>query len=163
MRKNKIILAVFIFLSVILASVAIVQEESLVSKQLPYTIGSPVANGSQMPIGMVMKTFDVLPPEPVPTITFDITKDSMDGWNVHATTTNFTFTPEKLNGVSAAGEGHIHLYIDNQLIIMLGPWYHIDSLTPGTHTIKVGLFNNDHSAYSVNGNQIEAQQTITVR
>jgi len=92
-----------------------------------------------------------------------ITEDSMKGWNVHVITTNFTFTPEQLDGATVAGDGHVHLYIDGHLIIMLGDWYHIDALTPGTHTIKVGLFNNDHSAYAVNGNNIEASQTITVQ
>ena len=136
--------------------------EKDVSSQLPYTIGSPVISATQMPIGMVMKTFVVQPSEAVPTIAFTVAEDTMSGWDVHVTTTNFTFAPEHLNGVPVAGEGHVHLYIDNNLIIMLGDWYHIDSLTLGTHTIKVGLFNNDHSAYSVNGVPVEAEQQVTV-
>ena len=86
----------------------------------------------------------------------------MGGWDVHVATTNFTFSPEHLDGAPVAGEGHVHLYIDNNLIIMLGPWYHIDSLAPGPHEIRVGLFNNDHSAYSINNQHVEAAKQITI-
>jgi hypothetical protein len=159
---TKFIIVALILLVIVLASILFTQIQRDASFKLPYTIGSPVIPGTEMPAGMIMKTFNVLPKEPTPTITFDFTQDSMSGWDVHVMTTNFTFTPEHLNGVPIAGEGHVHLYIDNNLIIMLGPWYHIDSLTPGVHNIRVGLFNNDHSAYSINGSNIEVQRQINV-
>jgi hypothetical protein len=127
-----------------------------------YVIGSPVAPQSQLPKGMVLKTFDVPAEEPAPTVAFDISEDSMGGWDVHAMTTNFTIAPEHLNGAAVPGEGHLHLYIDDNLIIMLGDWYHIDALAPGDHVIKVGLFNNNHSAYAVNGVQVIAEKTVHV-
>jgi hypothetical protein len=148
---------------IILVSIIIVQYQEKKDATLPYTIGSAVPSMSDMPPGMVMKTFPMPATEPVPTIAMTISKDSMNGYNVHAITTNFTFTPEQLDGPAVPGEGHVHLYIDNHLIIMLGDWYHIDALSPGTHVIKVGLFNNDHSAYSVNGMNIQASQTIIVK
>jgi hypothetical protein len=156
-------ISLLIVLVIILASIVVVQYQAKKAAALPYTIGSAVPSMSDMPPGMVMKTFPMPTAEPVPTIAMTITKDSMNGYNVHAITTNFTFTPEQLDGPAVPGAGHVHLYIDNHLIIMLGDWYHIDALAPGTHTIKVGLFNNDHSAYSVNGMNIQASQTITVQ
>ena len=149
-------------LCVILASVLVVRIEGERAARLPYTIGTPVTPASEMPAGMVMKTFDIPADEAVPTVAFDITRDSMGGYDVHVTTTNFTFAPQDLGGAPVAGEGHAHLYIDDTLIVMLGDWYHIDALSPGTHTIRVGLFNNDHSAYSVNGVLVQAQKEITV-
>ena len=162
MKESKRIISMFALVSIIFASILLVQYQKDSSSKLPYVIGSPVTSATQIPAGMVMKTFEVLSNEPTPTIGFDITPDSMGGWDVHVATTNFTFTPEHLDGLPVAGEGHVHLYIDNNLIIMFGPWYHIDSLTPGIHTIRVGLFNNDHSAYSLNGVHIESQKQITV-
>jgi hypothetical protein len=159
---TKYSIAILGLLVVILASIVVVDIQKRRAAEMPYTIGSPTVAATSMPPGMVMKTFDVTAGESVPAVSFDITQDSMGGWNVHATTANFTFAPEHLNGEPVAGEGHLHLYVDNNLIIMLGPWYHIDSLTPGLHTIRVGLFNNDHSAYSVNGMHIEEQKEITV-
>jgi len=156
----KIAISALMFAVVILASVLLTRIQNDAISKLPYVIGSPVTPSTEMPPGMVMKMFEVPPGEPVPTIAFDLIHDSMGGWDVHVMTTNFTFSPEHLNGAPVAGEGHVHLYIDQNLIIMLGPWYHIDSLTPGVHTIRVGLFNNDHSAYSVNGARIESQKMI---
>ena|GEM_PF-3457983 len=158
----KIIFVVLFFAVIILTSLFLTRIQNDNASRLPYVIGSAIIPGTELPPGMVLKTFAVSPSEPVPTIAFDIQPDTMGGWDVHVSTTNFTFAPEHLDGAPVAGEGHVHLYIDNDLIIMLGNWYHIDSLTPGMHTIRVGLFNNDHSAYEVNGAQIEAQKQITV-
>ena len=158
----KFILVVLVLLVVISTSILFAKIQQDNSSRMPYVVGSPVIPATEMPAGMTMKTFDVSAEQPTPTIGFDITKDTMGGWDVHVTTTNFIFTPEHLDGAAVAGEGHVHLYIDNTLIIMLAPWYHIDSLTPGAHTIRVGLFNNDHSAYSINGQHIEASKQIVV-
>ena len=160
--SSKIIFTVLVFLVIILSSILFARIQQDNASRMSYTIGTPVIPATQMPAGMAMKTFDVSADTLPPTIGFDITPDSMGGWDVYATTTNFTFAPEHLDGAPVAGEGHAHLYIDNTLIIMLAPWYHIDSLTPGTHTIRVGLFNNDHSAYSINGQHIEASKQIVV-
>ncbi len=162
MRRAKIIISILILIIIILISVVVVGYEDGKKITPPYTIGSPVLAATEMPPGMTLKTFVVSASEPTPTVDFDMTQDSLGGFIVHVTTTNFTFDPEDLGGQPIAGFGHVHLYIDNNLIIMLGPWYRIDSLSPGEHTIRVGLFNNDHSAYSVNGAQIEAQKQITV-
>ena len=163
MKKPQIIISITALLCIVLGSVlmAIVQRDNLA--KLPYTIGSAVTPQDQMPMGMMLMPFMVPATEPIPTIDFTITKDSMgDGWTVHALTTNFQFTPEDLGMAPVAGEGHVHLYIDNELIVMLAPWYHIDALSKGPHIIKMSLNNNDHSIYTVNGTQIEATKNILV-
>ncbi|HVY36269.1 MAG TPA: hypothetical protein VG982_03310 [Candidatus Paceibacterota bacterium] len=155
-------ITVLVLAIVVLVSVLLAQIRSSAVGKAPYTIGAIVTPTTQMPPGMVMKTFPVPSTEATPTIALEVIHDAMGGYDVHATTTNFSFAPEHLNGLPVAGEGHVHLYIDDHLIIMLGPWYHIDSLTPGPHSIRVGLFNNDHSAYTANGARIEASQELTV-
>jgi len=112
--------------------------------------------------GMVMKTFDIPTGIPIPTIDFTIVKDTLDGYDLHITTTNFTFTPQNINQAPIADQGHVHLYIDNTLVVLLAPWYHIDSsaLPSGKHTITVSLNANDHSLFTFQGKPIEATQTL---
>ncbi|HWC57735.1 MAG TPA: hypothetical protein VG621_02195 [Candidatus Paceibacterota bacterium] len=157
----KIFFAMLVLAVIILASVLVVRIQDDRASLAPYTIGTPVVPSTELPLGMTLKTFEVPPGEVPPSIALSVTKDTMGGWDVHAETANFTFAPEHLDGAPVAGEGHVHLYIDGQLIIMLGPWYHLDALAPGTHTIRVGLFNNDHSAYVIDGKRIEAEQQLT--
>lgn len=135
----------------------------------PYTesrskVSSNDSSGASMNMpgmpAMVQKTYEVPPGDPVPTVDFDLMKDTLDGWDLHIITSNFTFTPEKINTDPESGEGHAHLYIDDQLIVVLGNWYHIDSIPPGRHTIRVSLNNNDHSVYSVGGKYIQAEKTM---
>jgi len=160
--SNAIVVRILLAISIILAFVVAYLYNEMASSRLPYAVGASVVSASQLPPGMVLKHFDVPANEPVPTIGLDIAQDSMGAWEVHVTTTNFTYAPEHINGDPVPGEGHVHLYIDNDLIIMLGPWYRIDSLSPGDHTIRVGLFNNDHSAYFADGQQIQASTTVHV-
>jgi hypothetical protein len=137
----------------------------------PYILThSSTAQQTDMPPGMVMKSFDLgstmasSSPAAIPTIAVDIKKDSLDGWDLHVITTNYTWTPENINQAPIANQGHAHLYIDGKLIVLLGPWYHIDSalLAPGRHVITVSLNANDHSVFSVNGQNIQATQTLYV-
>jgi hypothetical protein len=153
----------FLFLVIVLLAIAVaVLAHALFGMKPPYVIGTPVAPATMLPKGMVLKTYDVPADAPQPAVSFTVERDSMGGWDVHASTTNFAITPERLNGAAAPGEGHLHLYIDDHLIIMLGDWYHIDSLAPGDHTIRVGLFNNDHTAYAIGGKRVEAEQVVHV-
>ena len=131
MNKQRTIIASLALLCIILGSILMANFQEQRAGKLPYTIGSPVASLDPMMTGMMLKPFIVSADEPVPTVDFTIARDSMgDGWTLHATTTNFQFTPEHLNMAPAPGEGHLHLYIDNDLIVMLSPWQHIDALSP---------------------------------
>jgi hypothetical protein len=108
--KNRTATSLLILVIIILGSIAIVQYQQKQASALPYTIGSDVPQASDMPAGMVMKTFMMPLAEPVPTIAMTISEDSMQGWNVHVITTNFTFTPEHLDGPAVPGEGRSSLH-----------------------------------------------------
>lgn len=96
-----------------------------------------------------------------PTIEVDVIKDSMSGWNVHIQTTNFKFTPADAGKEPVAGEGHVHLYLDDQKIARVyGEWFHIVIPTAGEHTVRATLNTNDHSDYAIDGTVIEGAATI---
>jgi hypothetical protein len=118
-----------------------------------------MATTSVVPAGILASTT-----APIPTVSFTVVKDTLDGWDLHIMTTNFTFTPLNINQAPIADEGHAHLYIDGNLTVLLGPWYHIDGaiLPPGKHTITVSLTANDHSVFSANGQPIQQTQTLEV-
>jgi hypothetical protein len=121
---------------------------------------APVASTTLIvPTGLLASTT-----APIPTISFILNKDTLDGWDLHVTTTNFTWTPENINKAPIADQGHAHLYIDGALTVLLGPWYHINGvlLLPGRHVITVSLNANDHSVFSVNGNNVEDTETLEV-
>jgi hypothetical protein len=157
-RSHILVLIIIILLAVIVAP----HLASRVPASAVRAKETMVGMGSGAPAGMMLKTFDVASGEPVPTIRYTIESDGADGWNVHIFTTNFTFTPQNINGEPVAGEGHVHLYIDGVLTVVFGPWYHIDTLASGKHSIEVSLNNNDHSVYSFEGKYIEATSTLSV-
>lgn len=127
----------------------------------PYLVNRPQAmDMTTMSSGMMQKLYNTPDGSPAPTLDFVLTKDAVGGYDIHAVTTNFTFTPELINTAPEPDAGHIHLYIDGTLTIMLGPWYHINSLSPGKHVIMMSLNENDHSELSVNWKPVEIMKTV---
>jgi len=64
--------------------------------------------------------------------------------------TDMSISPEHYNMARKDGEGHIHLYLDNQSkIVLKEPSMSFSGLKPGKHAIKVSLHNNDHTPYDV--------------
>jgi len=60
-------------------------------------------------------------------------------------------------------EGHAHLYIDGKKVTRLyGEWYHIPSLSPGTHKITVTLNANSHEDLMVKGKVVSDKQEVRV-
>lgn len=98
-----------------------------------------------------------------PTVDLVVHKDPMAGWNLQLKTTHFEFAPERASTDHVDGEGHAHLYIDGEKITRLySEWYHVGSLSTGTHEVRVNLNANDHAAFTVNGEEIEDTETIVV-
>ena len=134
-----------------------------------FTIMSPVSSspqgtsvGSGMDMDMMLKTFNVQRGQPIPTVSLSIQKEpDANEWDVHIVTTNFVFRPEKVGQKAVLGEGHIHLFVDGKLYVVLSPWFHIDTLPKGKHIILVRVANNDHSTYAVNGKYIQVSHMIT--
>ncbi len=142
--------------------VVIVLGSIVLASHVPQPAPPDMGPGAMAPAGMVLKTYNIESSDSVPTVDFTITRDpvSMGGWDVHILTTNFTFTPQNVNGTPVADQGHVHLYVDNAMYVVYGPWYHLDDLSPGQHVITVALVANDHSIFEKNGQYIEAKKTI---
>jgi hypothetical protein len=106
-------------------------------------------------------TFAV-PAENAPTLQLNVKEDAKSGYNIELVTTNFIFTPNKVNQDNVAGEGHAHLYVDGEKIGRLyGNYYHYAGTFEGTKTFKVTLSANDHSDYVIGDTPIEASVEVT--
>ncbi len=159
--KKDLIIKILLLVIVILVSIITAWYFSA-QPSPPRSMGGNVSGMGAMPMGMTLKTYDLKPSDPVPTIDFDIAKDPLGGgWNLHIITTHFIFTPENENKAPVADQGHAHLYIDGMLSVVYGPWYHFDDLSPGQHTITVSLNANDHSVFALNGVYIKKEKVIT--
>ncbi|NBC26838.1 MAG: hypothetical protein GVY08_08250 [Bacteroidetes bacterium] len=98
-----------------------------------------------------------------PSVTIDVLKDPLSGWNLRVETENFTFAPESIGLPHEPGEGHAHLYINERKAGRIyGEWNHIGRLPPGTHTIRVELTTNQHRTYAVEGNIVADEAEIKV-
>lgn len=72
-----------------------------------------------------------------------------------------TLDPGAIAKANEAGKGHWHLLVDGKLVGPVGTTDTVvKGLTPGQHTIKAELHNNDHSALNP---VVEKTVTITVR
>ena len=97
-----------------------------------------------------------------PSVEFTVEEDAKSGWNITLETSNFTFTPESVNGENVPGEGHAHLYVDGEKVARLyGPNFHYDKSFDGSKEFRIELNANDHSVYAVDGDAVEATQIIT--
>lgn len=98
-----------------------------------------------------------------PAVRLEALKDELAGWNLHVETQNFSFAPEKFGQEHTPGKGHAHLFADGRKRARLySPWHHIDTLTPGSHTIIVTLNANNHDIYYRDGQVIADTLRLTV-
>ena len=97
-----------------------------------------------------------------PIVTLTVSGDATEGWLIRADVEGFTLT--EFDATEAApGEGHLHLFIDGQLVSMMyESEYLLEDLTPGDHQIMVTLSTNDHLEYLINGEPVMAVQTVAV-
>ncbi|MFD0672155.1 hypothetical protein [Cohnella sp. GCM10027633] len=64
--------------------------------------------------------------------------------------TDMTVSPEHYGMARESGEGHIHMYLDDQdKIGVKERVYAFPDLEAGPHKLKVSLHNNDHTPYDV--------------
>jgi hypothetical protein len=131
-----------------------------------YLIGSSVADTSkdssnQTTMHMDHSKYEVTA-EQAPTVSLSVEEDAKSGYNIKIMTTNFTFTPENVNGENVVGEGHAHLYVgDEKIGRVYGNYYHYNGSFEGTKTFRVTLNTNDHSDYAVDGVVIESKVDVT--
>ncbi len=123
--------------------------------------GSWDSNGNGMDGHTHGEPIEVPPGVPVPSVDIAVTEDPKAGWNLRVSTADFAFAPQNASRENRWGEGHAHLYIDDEKIGRLyGEWFHISGLEAGTHTVRVTLNANDHSDISHDGQLVEDIETI---
>ena len=62
-------------------------------------------------------------------VALELTKDPMSGWNLFIKTTNFNFSPEKVNQPHQSGTGHAHLYLnDKKYARVYSSYFHLPDL-----------------------------------
>ena len=98
-----------------------------------------------------------------PEVIMTVTDDPKAGQNIETTVLNMAIEPEKAGGEHVPGEGHMHVYVNGELLAeAYNDWLHFD-LEPGNNTVTVELSANDHRPYTVNGVAIAAVARLTVR
>lgn len=98
-----------------------------------------------------------------PQLAVDVVEDPTSGYNVFVTVDGMTVSADNVNGDHVAGEGHLHIYVNDQKIGRLyGPATHIPALPAGDVEITVGAYANDHRSYVVAGTPIATSTVITV-
>lgn len=99
---------------------------------------------------------------PVPEVSVAIVNDPKSGQNLTVSLANFDVTPELASTGPLEGGGHMHLYVDGE---REGRFYneaiHLE-LEPGDHIVEVELSANNHAAWTVEGEPIRAEASITV-
>lgn len=98
----------------------------------------------------------------VPSIdTLILEKDKMSGWNLLIETSNFRFTPENVNTPHQPGQGHAHVYINNEKYARIyAPVLHLPELIGDSNELRITLNANGHETLAINGKAIERIITI---
>jgi hypothetical protein len=66
------------------------------------------------------------------------------------TTTDMSIRHDKVGSARRAGEGHIHMYLDNrEKETVTAKVKEYADLPRGQHTLRVSLHNNDHTPYDM--------------
>ena len=85
----------------------------------------------------------------------------MGGYNLHLITTNFKFTPENAGRTQVFGEGHAHLYLNDEKIARVyGNWFYLPPLPQGDYDVEVTLNGNGHEMLTWGGEPIGDAVTI---
>lgn len=98
-----------------------------------------------------------------PQMAIEVVEDPKSGYNALITIDGMTLSAENINGDHVDGEGHLHLYVNGQKVGRLyGDATHIPVLPVGEVEITVGAFSNDHRAYVIDGEPIEASTSVMI-
>ena len=87
-----------------------------------------------------------------PVVNLQLIPLSDGSYNVRIQTMNFTFAPQNVDGAPADGEGHAHLYVDDEKVARIyGEWFHLSSLPEDARQVYVSLYANNHQSLTVDG------------
>ncbi len=85
------------------------------------------------------------------------------GNNLEMTTEDFVLSPQNVGQAHTLGEGYIVMAINGEYTTRIyEARHHLNALEPGTHTVTLSLYTNDHAPYYWGGEPIETSITITV-
>ncbi len=101
--------------------------------------------------------------KPIPNVSIDVMPDSKDGYNIHVTTRNYSFTPESAGDAPIANTGHAHLFVNGTKVARVyGEWIYVgpELFREGTNVIQVTLNANDHSEWAIDGMHIAAEAKV---
>lgn len=100
-----------------------------------------------------------------PAVRLEATRDAESGWNLHLVTEAYRFVPERAGQQARGGEGHAHLYLDDERIARVyGPWFHVpaDAVPDGPHELSV-ITAHDHTAWATEGRPVQDTAEVTGR
>ena len=96
-------------------------------------------------------------------VNLTVEQDPTGGGNLFIGTEGFTFAPQSAGGNHIAGEGHADVYVNGVKIGRLyGHALQLGNLAAGQNKVRVTLNANDHSAYTINGEAVEAIAVIDI-
>jgi hypothetical protein len=99
---------------------------------------------------------------PVPEVAIDVNETDTPGtFTIEVSLTNFTITPENIDGDPIDNEGHMHLLLDGEKVERFTELTHTVMVPEGEHLVEVELNANNHQAYAVDGVPIRAGATVT--
>jgi len=103
------------------------------------------------------------PTLPIPSVKITLHPDTMGGYNLQATLTNFTVTPQDAGTAPKANEGHMHVYINGTKVgRMYGEWMYLkaDLFSKEANQVDVTLNANDHTDWMHEGKHIGDSATV---
>ena len=87
-------------------------------------------------------------------VSLDLEEDPKEGYNLLVDVANFRFAPESVNTEPVIGEGHAHVYVNDEKIGRIyGPVLHMPLVTEGD-VVRVTLNMNNHSEITHDGEAV---------
>lgn len=105
-----------------------------------------------------------VPADGAPVVELRAQADEHGGWNLQLATERFTFTPDRTGGEARGGQGHAHVYVDDEKFSRAyGEWFFLPAgaVGDGEHTVLVTLNADDHTVWATGGEPVTASTTVT--
>lgn len=92
---------------------------------------------------------------PIPQVQLQIIQEPDGTHTAQIVLNNFVMRPEKSGLPETSGEGHAHIYIDEEKVARVyGQWHHLGTLPEDAQSISVVLSTNDHKELTYQGELI---------
>lgn len=99
---------------------------------------------------------------PAPDLAVSFTETDTAGlYDIAVELTNFTITPENVDGDPVDNEGHMHLLIDGVKIERVMDLTHQVQVPEGEHLVELELNANNHATYAIDGEPIRTGETLS--